>query len=332
MEPAIVAAVQATPVFFDRDATIEQVAELTKEAAGHGARLVAFSEGFVPTYPDWVWRTVPWSDRDRDWYARWFDQAVDIPGPACDALGAIAARARVLPRDPGERARRRNRLQHDLLLRTRRRAAREAPQARGRPAANGSVWGSGDGSTLAVIDTPFGRVGGLICWENYMPLARAAMYEQGIDILLAPDVGQLRRVAAVDATHRQGRRLLRARHHVVPARAPTFPPTFPGRDEIYRDDDDWMSQGNTIIVDPSGDVLAGPAHRARPASCTPRSTRERTRVHGASSTWSATTRGPTCSSSDVNRGARLRTLRRARAFSAKIASIGPGSTSFCSAR
>ena len=59
MEPALVAAVQATPVFCDREATIERVGELTKEAAGNGARLVAFSEGFVPTYPDWVWRTAP---------------------------------------------------------------------------------------------------------------------------------------------------------------------------------------------------------------------------------------------------------------------------------
>ncbi len=130
METAVVAAVQATPVFCDRDATIEKVAELTKEAAGQDARLVAFSEGFVPTYPDWVWRTVPWSEGNRAWYARWFDQAVDIPGPACDALGAIVARARVLPRDTGERTRRRNRLQHALLFRPRRHLVGEAPQAR----------------------------------------------------------------------------------------------------------------------------------------------------------------------------------------------------------
>ena len=75
----IVAAVQAAPVFLDRDATIEKVGRLTKEAAGNGAQLVAFPEGFVPTYPDWVWRTTPWADGE--WYARWIDQCVDVPGP-----------------------------------------------------------------------------------------------------------------------------------------------------------------------------------------------------------------------------------------------------------
>src|SRR5690242_3618084 len=83
-----VAAVQGTPVFCDRDATIEKVGRLTKEAATNDAQLVAFREGFVPTYPDWVWRKTPWSDRD--WYARWVDQCVDVPGPAVDALAAIA--------------------------------------------------------------------------------------------------------------------------------------------------------------------------------------------------------------------------------------------------
>src|SRR5258708_8212933 len=86
--PVLVAAVQGTPVFLDRDATIARVATLTKEAAATGARLVAFPEAFVPNYPDWVWRTVPW--QDEEWYARWIDQCVDVPGAGCDALGEAA--------------------------------------------------------------------------------------------------------------------------------------------------------------------------------------------------------------------------------------------------
>ena len=254
MEPATIAAVQAAPVFCDRDATIEKVASLTKEAAGHDARLIAFSEGFVPTYPDWVWRTTPWADRE--WYARWFDQAVDVPGPACDALGAIAREHEcylaipVNERDGGTVY---NTLLYfgpdgTLLGKHRKLVATGGERL---------VWGSGDGTTLTVIDTPFGRVGGLICWENYMPLARTAMYEQDIDVLLSPtwdnsDVWPL----SMQHIAKEGR------CYVVGItscqRASDVPAGLPGRDEIYGGDDDWMSRGNSIIVDPFGHVLAGP--------------------------------------------------------------------------
>jgi nitrilase len=256
MENAIIAAVQAAPVFCDRDATIERVAELTKEAVAHDARLVAFSEGFVPTYPDWVWRTVPWSSLDREWYARWYDQAVDIPGPACRALGAIAKEHEcflaipVSERDGGTVY---NTICYfgpdgELLAKHRKLVATGAER---------TVWGSGDGSTLAVIDTPFGRVGGLICWENYMPLARVAMYEQHVDVLLAPtwdnsDVWPLsmRHIAMEGGCYVVG--------ITACQRAADVPAHLPGRDELYPDDDDWMSRGNTIIVAPHGHVLAGP--------------------------------------------------------------------------
>jgi nitrilase len=254
MEPTVVAAVQGTPVFCDREATIEKVAELTKEAADHGARLVAFSEGFVPTYPDWVWRTTPWGDRD--WYARWFDQTVDIPGPACDALGAIALEHRcylaipVNERDGGTVY---NTICYfgpggDLLAKHRKLVATGGERL---------VWGSGDGSTLAVIDTPFGRVGGLICWENYMPLARAAMYEQGIDVLLAPTWDNSH-VWPLSMQHiaKEGRCYVLGITSCQ--RGSDVPAGIPGRDDIYGGDDDWMSRGNSIIVDPFGAVLAGP--------------------------------------------------------------------------
>jgi nitrilase len=256
METAVVAAVQATPVFCDRDASIEQVAERTKEAVGNGARLVAFSEGFVPGYPDWVWRTVPWSDRDRDWYARWFDQTVDIPSPECDALGAIAKEHEcylAIPVNEREGGTVYNTLLYfapdgALLAKHRKLVATGGERL---------VWGTGDGSTLSAIDTPFGRIGGLICWENYMPLARTAMYEQGIDVLLAPTWDNsdtwplsMRHIA------------LEGRCYVLGItscqRGSDVPPDIPDRDEIYGGDDDWMSRGNSIIVDPHGQVLAGP--------------------------------------------------------------------------
>jgi nitrilase len=249
-----IAAVQGTPVYLDREATIEKVGRYTKEAAGHGAKLVAFPEGFVPTYPDWVWRTTPWADDE--WYRRWSDQAVDVPGPACDALGAVARENGVylaIPVNERDGGTIYNTILYfgpdgGYLAKHRKLVATGGERL---------VWGMGDGSTLAVIDTPFGRVGGLICWENYMPLARAAMYEQGIDIWLAPtwdnsDVwpATMRHIA------KEGRCYVLGITSCL--RASDVPASLPGRDEIYGGDDDWMSRGNSVIVDPAGHVVAGP--------------------------------------------------------------------------
>jgi nitrilase len=249
-----VAAVQGTPVFCDRDATIEKVGRLTKEAATNDAQLVAFPEGFVPTYPDWVWRKTPWSDRD--WYARWVDQCVDVPGPAVDALAAIAREHGVylaIPVNERDGGTVYNTILYfgpdgTFLGKHRKLVATGGERL---------VWGMGDGSTLTTFDTPFGRVGGLICWENYMPLARAAMYEQQIDILLSPTWDNSE-VWPLSMRHiaKEGRCYVLGITSCL--RASDVPADVPGRDEIYGDDDDWMSRGNTVIADPYGHVLAGP--------------------------------------------------------------------------
>jgi nitrilase len=251
---AIVAAVQAAPVFLDRDATVEKVGSLTKEASAAGARLVAFPEAFVPTYPDWLWRTRPWSDGE--WYARWVEQCVEVPGPTCDALGEIAREHEVhlaIPVNERDGGTVYNTILYfgpdgTQLGKHRKLVATGAERL---------AWGMGDGSTLPVFDTPFGRLGGLICWENYMPLARVAMYEQHVDILLAPTwdnsdvwVPTMRHIA------KEGRCYVVGITSCL--RASDVPADIPGRDEIYGGDDDWMSRGNSVIVDPHGDILAGP--------------------------------------------------------------------------
>ena len=254
MTSTTIAAIQATPVFLDRDATIEKMGRLAKEAAGNGAKLAVFPEAFVPTYPDWVWRTTPWADGD--WYARLAEQSVDVPGPACDAIGAIAAEHGIyLATGVNERA---GGTLYNTLLYFGPDGALLAKHRKLMPTGGERlVWGQGDGSTLSVIDTPFGRVGGLICWENYMPLARAAMYEQGIDVWLAPTwdnsdvwVSSMRHIA------KEGRCYVVGVNSCL--RGSDVPADLPGRDDLYAGDDDWMSRGNTVIVDPQGDVLAGP--------------------------------------------------------------------------
>jgi nitrilase len=249
-----IAAVQAGPVFLDREATIDKVGVLTKEAAAHGAALVVFPEAFVPGYPDWVWRTTPWADNE--WYARFADQSVEISSPACDALGAIAADTDTYlviganERDGGT-------IYNTLLYFAPDGALLGKHRKLIPTGGERLVWGQGDGSTLSAFDTPFGRIGGLICWENYMPLARAAMYEQHVDIYLAPTwdnsdvwVPSMRHIAKEGGCYVVGVNSC--------IRGSDVPADIPGRDELYGGDEDWVSRGNTVIVDPSGTIQAGP--------------------------------------------------------------------------
>ena len=258
MDPVKVAAVQAAPVLLDRDQTIDKVVALTEQAAAEGARLVAFPEAFVPGYPDWVWRTRPWDADASALYARLFDQAVVVGSPATKMLAETAGRLGIwLSVGVDERDDKDSTIYNTLLhfapdgsLAARHRKLMPTGGER-------LVWGMGDGSTLKVLDTGFGRLGGLICWENYMPLARAALYAQGVDVYLAPTwdnsevwVPTLRHIAKEGRTYVIG--------ITSCLRAADLPADLPGRAALYGDADDWLSRGNSAIIGPEGEILAGP--------------------------------------------------------------------------
>jgi nitrilase len=257
-EPVKVAAVQSTPVLLDRDATIDKVCALAERAAADGARLVAFPEAFVPGYPDWVWRTRAWDHHATELYARLLDQAVVVGSPATDKLADAARRLGVwLSVGVDERDERGSTLYNSLLY-FRPDGTLAARHRKLMPTgAERLVWGTGDGSTLDTVETPFGRLGGLICWENYMPLARAALFAQGVDVYLAPTwdnsdtwVSTLRHIAKEGRTYVVG--------VTACIRASDVPADLPGRSDLYDDPDGWLSRGNSTIVGPEGDVLAGP--------------------------------------------------------------------------
>ena len=247
-----VAAVQASPVFLDREATADKVCALVKEAAAADAELIVFGESFIPAYPDWVWRTPAWSDGE--FVQRLYAQAVSVPGPTLQRIGEAAAEANayvvigVTEVEGGT-------LYNTLLYlgpdgRLLQRHRKLMPTGGER-----TVWGMGDGSELGVVSTPFGVVGGLLCWENYMPLARAAIYAQHCDVYLAPTwdtsdtwVGTLRHIA------KEGRQFVMG---VAPLlRGSDVPEELRGT--LYGLEDDWMSRGFTTIVAPGGAVIAGP--------------------------------------------------------------------------
>src|SRR5437763_4476786 len=187
MQKVKAAAVPATPVFLDLDATVKKAISVNEEAAVEGAGLIVFPESFIPTYPDWVWRGTVWDDVAEALYGKLLESSVVVPGPVTETIGeAAAAAGAYVAMGVNEREEHGGTVYNALLtfgpdgsLLGKHRKLMPTGGER-------LVWGMGDGSTLPVYDTPFGRLSGLICWENYMPLARVAMYEQDVDILLAP--------------------------------------------------------------------------------------------------------------------------------------------------
>jgi nitrilase len=257
-----VAAVQAAPVFLDLEASLQKAVALIGQAAAEGARLVVFPEAYLPAWPAWVDEVLP--GEDEAWHLRLLAQSVVVPGPVTDRLGAAAAGAGVhLVMGVDEREAHGATIYNTILYfddtgRLLGKHRKLMPTH-----AERLVWGMGDGSDLTVHQTTVGRVGGLICWENYMPLARFAVYTQGVDIWVAPTlathepwVATMRHIAREAACHVVG---------VAPAaRFSEVPDTVPDRDRLWRGVEphgDWMLDGYSVIVDPAGTVLAGPLVR-----------------------------------------------------------------------
>jgi len=259
-----VAVVQAAPILFDREATVEKACQLTAEAAAQGAKLILFPEAFIPAYPRGLgFGTVVGSrsPAGRRTWQRYWANAVDVPGPATEVLGAAACQARaylaigVIERDSQFS---RGTLYCTLLYfgpdgRLMGKHRKLKPTA-----AERLIWGEGDGSTLTVLETEIGRIGGLICWENYMPLARMAMYSKGVELYLAPtadarDTWQatLRHIAC------EGRCFVLGCNQFVTKAM--YPADLDGFEELA-DQPEVMCRGGSAIVSPLGEVLAGPLY------------------------------------------------------------------------
>ena len=212
-----VACVQAEPVVLDRDATIEKLATLTGQAKAEGAALVVFPEAFVPAYPSSVWAKAlaGWATPGaKEAFALLARESVEVPGPAVEHLGEIARRHEVwlvtgvTEIDPARPSTLFNTLLYhgpDGSLVERHRKLVPTNHER-------LVWGQGDGGGLRALPTELGRIGGLICWENYMPLARFALYESGVEIYIASTaMCRRRRPSARGRSRRRTRRARNAR-------------------------------------------------------------------------------------------------------------------------
>jgi nitrilase len=255
-----VAAVQAAHVLMDQQACLEKTVLLAEQAAAQGARIIVFPEVFIPGTPIWMDSRPIW-DGDEDWYALLVENAVLVPGPVTEALGAAARAADAyLVVNVEERELHGATIYNTTLylgpdgslLGTHRKLVPTGSER--------TVWGMGDGSTLPVVETPHGRLSGLTCWENYMPLARFYLYARGVDIWTAPTL------ATGDAWIATLRHIAReGRCYVIGANpclhVDQIPADFPHRDEVWAvkdGDGGWVEPGNSVIVGPNGELLAGP--------------------------------------------------------------------------
>jgi aliphatic nitrilase len=251
-----VAAVQISPVLFDRDATTEKVVKAIEFCGREGIRLAVFPETVIPNYPYFAWVNPPAVIADLQ--ARLHDQAVDVPGPVTLTLGAAAKGAGIVvvvgvnERDGGSLYNTQLIIDADGTLLGKRRKIMPTFHER-------MIWGRGDGSGLRVWETAAGRVGALICWEHFMPLARYALIAQGEQIHCAHFPGSMAKTSMtqqIDAA---------IRHHAVESGAfvvnATGWLTDAQRKELAQDDAlaEYLTGGNcTAVVAPYGVYLAGP--------------------------------------------------------------------------
>jgi nitrilase len=257
-----VACVQAEPVILDRERTLDKLEALAAESARNGAEIVVFPETFVPVYPSSVWAKAfaGWqNDGAKETFARLAQNSIAIGSPSEQRLAACARELgiwlvtgvnEVEPERPGT-------IYNALLY--------HAPDGtlalhhRKLVPTNHErlIWGQGDGRGLHAVETGFGRLGGLVCWENYMPLARFALYESGVEIYVAStaDDGDLWQATLVHIARE-------SRAYVVSPcafqRASAYPDDFPLRAEL--DGAGVLGRGGSAILAPDGSYLAGPLY------------------------------------------------------------------------
>jgi nitrilase len=255
MDAAVkVACVQAESVYFDRAATIDKIDAIAADVAANGARLALFPETFIPVYPSsrWARHLAGWDGGNaRTLYGRLARESITIPGPDSDRLGEIA-RTRGLWLAVGANELERGTIYNSLLVYSP--AGDLALHHRKLMPTNHErlVWGLGDGTGLEAIQTDAGKVGGLICWENLMPLARFALYEAGVEVYLAPTADDS------EDWHDSIRHIAReARAFVLSscvfARASSYPEDVP-----LAEGDELVGRGGSAILGPDGSYLAGP--------------------------------------------------------------------------
>ena len=259
-----VCVIQEPPVYLDLARTMDRALGLIARAAGEGAGLVVFPEAWFPGYPTFVWRLPPGAGMAKtdELYTRLQANAIDrING----GLGPLQEAARehgvvlVLGYQELDSGVSGSTLFNSCaiidadgtVLNNHRKLMPTNPER--------MVWGFGDASGLKVVETAVGRIGALICWENYMPLARFALYAQGLDILVAPtwDSGETWHATMQHIAREGGCWVVGC---ATSLETSDIPHDIPHYDDLFPTKDEWINPGDAVVYKPFGGLVAGPMH------------------------------------------------------------------------
>jgi len=256
-EPFRAAVVQTGSVPFDTGASLKKTLGLIEECAERGAKVAVFPEALLGGYPKGITFGAVVGVRHpegREWYRRYFDSSISVPGPETAALSQACAKSElscvlgVIEREGGTLYCTALLFGSDGTLLGKHRKLMPT-------AAERLVWGYGDGSTLPVVETPHGRIGSVICWENYMPMLRMAMYAKQVQLYCAPTADDRETwLPTMRTIALEGRCfVLSACQYITRGAYPTDYPC-----ELSSDPSFVLIRGGSCIVDPLGQVLAGP--------------------------------------------------------------------------
>jgi len=255
-----IASAQATPVFLNKEKTVEKACKLIHKAGKDGAKLIVFPEAFIPGYPDWVW-VVPNSKSKilNELYAELVQNSITIPDKMTDKLCDAARQAKInvaIGLNERNTESSNSSLFNTLLFIDDKGKIIGKHRKLIPTGGERLIWAQGDGNTLNVFNTSVGKVGGLICWENYMPLARQAMYNWGAQILAAPTWDKSEKwLQSLQHIAREGKLFVIGSCMAIKMK------DVPDRYEfkkLYPEGREWINSGNTCIIDPNGEFIAGP--------------------------------------------------------------------------
>jgi nitrilase len=256
------AVVPQRPALLDRAGSIARLVTGMREAAGQGASIVVFPEAFIPGYPSWIWRLRPGGDMglSEQLHASLLANAVTLQSMDLDPILKAAKEHNVhvvFGMNERDSEFSRSTIYNSVcvvgpdgtVLNRHRKLMPTNPER--------MVWGMGDATGLKVIETPVGRLATLICWESYMPLARYALYADGVEIYITPtyDTGE-RCIATMQHIAREGGCWVVSSGVALHAR--DVPETLPGKAALFPNADEWINAGDSVVVAPGGKILAGP--------------------------------------------------------------------------